>query len=107
MTTLAYDVSADERELLWSPRVSFGYARTEATVASYRARPTLSLKSRHEGGRWLIEECVTGIFGQGADALDAVNDFRRALREHLEVLERQPALSDALQFQLEYLRAHT
>jgi hypothetical protein len=47
----------------------------------------------------------TGIFGHGDDALGAIRDFQAAIVEHLDVLERRPALSNELAWQLDYLRA--
>jgi len=53
---------------------------------------------------WTVRNPETGIFGSGPDRDTAVKGFERALREHLDVLERQAELSDDLTAQLVYLR---
>lgn len=55
-------------------------------------------------GVWTVRDLETGIFGTGSERATALDDFEAALREHLDVLERQPALSEELQAQLRYLR---
>lgn len=55
-------------------------------------------------GIWTVRDLQTGVFGTGADRQAALEDFDAALHEHLDVLERQPSLSEALQGQLHYLR---
>jgi hypothetical protein len=55
-------------------------------------------------GHWTVRNPETGIFGSGPDRDAAVEDFERALREHLDVLGRQAELSDDLTAQLVYLR---
>jgi hypothetical protein len=64
-------------------------------------------------GRWTLQrtdegyiasDTLTGIFGFGSDANQAARDLVAALHEHRDVLERQDALSPALQEQLTYLR---
>lgn len=64
-------------------------------------------------GRWKLErteqgyigsDLLTGIFGFGRDANEAARDLVAALLEHRDVLERQEALSPALEEQLAYLR---
>lgn len=61
------------------------------------------LAEEHEGG-WTVRDIETGIFGTGSDMDAAVEDFSLALREHLDVLERQSALSEELEAQIRYLR---
>lgn len=48
----------------------------------------------------------TGIFGVGSSFKEAVEDFHVALREHFEVLQAQPALSEPLQIQLSVLQSY-
>ena len=55
-------------------------------------------------GYWTVRDPETGIFGSGATEAAAHEDFRRALAEHLDVLERQDSLSAELLAQLSYLR---
>jgi len=55
-------------------------------------------------GAWTVRDVATGIFGVGATMDEAYHDCLVAQREHLDVLERQPALSKDLAEQLEYLR---
>ena len=55
-------------------------------------------------GYWIVRDVETGIFGTGPDAAAAHQDLERALREHLDVLERQEELSSELTAQLAYLR---
>lgn len=55
-------------------------------------------------GLWTVRDLHTGIFGAGDDVDTATDDFHLALREHLDVLERQPDLSEGLEAQLRYLR---
>jgi hypothetical protein len=51
-----------------------------------------------------IEDPATGIFGAGADLDSAAQDFGEALRDHLDVLASDDALSPALRRQLEILQ---
>jgi hypothetical protein len=53
-----------------------------------------------------VSERQTGIFGVGSDPASAINDFRAALKEHLEVLESSESLSEELKHQLSILRRH-
>ena len=64
---------------------------------------TEEIAQQHDG-YWTIHDLMTGIFGSGADLESANEDFQRALREHLDVLTRQEALSPELSEQLEHLR---
>jgi hypothetical protein len=68
------------------------------------APPSLAVQVVHEKGRILVVERRTAIYGEGPTHLDAIRDFQRAIREHLDVLERQPELSPELADQLDYLR---
>ena len=60
---------------------------------------------RHDDDIWVVLDKETGIFGHGEDPLDALRDFDLAAAQHLDVLEQEPALSEELSRQLEYLRA--
>jgi hypothetical protein len=51
-----------------------------------------------------VADQETGIYGAGASPSEALDDFLRAVKEHLDVLERQELLSDDLTAQLRYLR---
>jgi predicted RNase H-like HicB family nuclease len=53
---------------------------------------------------WIVRDTETGIFGHGDTPSDALADFHRAAAQHLDVLEREPALSEELTHQYEYLR---
>jgi predicted RNase H-like HicB family nuclease len=53
-----------------------------------------------------VEDPMTGVFGAGDDLDAAIADFQAALRDHLEVLASEDALSPALQRQLELLRGY-
>ena len=55
-------------------------------------------------GRFTVSNPETGIFGVGDNPRAAFEDFERALREHLDVLSRQDALSEDLVVQLRYLQ---
>ena len=56
-------------------------------------------------GYWIVRDFETGIFGHGREPSDALADFHLAAVQHLDVLEQEPALSEELSRQLEYLRA--
>ena len=84
--------------------------QTSTWAASVRLIPedtdvtwTTEIAEEHDG-YWTIHDPVTGIFGSGPDRETAHADFERALREHLDVLERQHELSPELSSQLAYLR---
>jgi hypothetical protein len=53
---------------------------------------------------FIASDALTGIFGFGSQPIEAIKDLAAALLEHRDVLERQDALSPALQEQLDYLR---
>jgi hypothetical protein len=55
------------------------------------------------GESWAVWDRPTGIYGWGQTLTAAIADFRQAVHEHLDVLERQEALSDDLRWQLRYL----
>ncbi len=67
------------------------------------ARPSRWNFERTDGG-FIVSDRLTGIFGFGAEPIDAIHDLIAALAEHRDVLERQQALSPGLQDQLAYLR---
>jgi hypothetical protein len=55
---------------------------------------------------FVVSESETGIFGAGPDLPSALQDFRVALTDHLEVLEASKPLAEDLQRQLGFLRRH-
>lgn len=67
--------------------------------------PTLRVVVEHVGDMTVVREVAVGIYGVGPNIWDAWKDFRAAVQQHLDVLERQEALSDALAGQLAYLHA--
>jgi hypothetical protein len=75
------------------------------TVDADKMPPSFSTRFERGDGYWIVADRPTGIFGQGEDVLAAIQDFQAAVSEHLDVLERQAALSEELAWQLEYLRA--
>jgi hypothetical protein len=73
--------------------------------SSYRVSPPASqweLRVTENG--FIASDALTGIFGFGPEPIEAIKDLAIALVEHRDVLERQEALSPALQDQLDYLR---
>jgi hypothetical protein len=76
-----------------------------AAIAQHRVVSISSAEAIEEtDGVWTVRDLETGIFGSGDSELEALRDFRVALDEHRDVLERQPVLSDDLAAQLAYLR---
>src|SRR5262245_40138696 len=67
-------------------------------------RPVFDLVHERTETGWVVLDRATGIHGYGSDPLTAALDFRNAVREHLEMLERQQDLSEALEQQLRYVR---
>ena len=82
------------------PSSAIASAGQSRTVITWSAEAILE----EHGGRWTARDPETGIFGSGATPEAALGDFRRALREHLDLLTRQDALSGELAAQLAYLR---
>lgn len=54
-------------------------------------------------GTYLVEDPVSGIFGEGGAMSEAIEDFRAALVSHREELLSAERLSAHLQQQLQYL----
>jgi hypothetical protein len=77
----------------------------EGTSYSVRPPPAFQIVVEHGDGYTIIREANTGIFGSAPDIAEAFRDLRQAIAEHLDVLQRQPALSDELQWQLKYMQA--
>ena len=100
-------VAANERAVPVFPdqRVRYTWPETGDYAYSIRSGPSLNVRLQRENDHWIALEVETGIFGYGDDPLGAVDDFQTAIVEHLDVLERRPALSDDLAWQLDYLRA--
>ncbi|HVX32332.1 MAG TPA: hypothetical protein VHA80_04255 [Solirubrobacterales bacterium] len=92
----------------WGKHIGARYRSSAEYVAGtliYKAAPRiprLQLEATEDG--YIASDSMTGVFGAGPDADQAVRDLAVALREHRDVLERQDALSPALQEQLEHLR---
>ena len=79
-------------------------ARAVEVTYVLKAHPWFDIDIRREQDYWTVVDRETGIFGHGDDPLEALREFNRAAAEHLDVLERQPELSDELTDQLSYLR---
>lgn len=87
-------------------RLDVTYAAEASPGFSYLAGGlSFELDLQPAGDGWIVRDVPTGIFGQGDSFEDAAEDFGRAVREHLDVLSRQDALSDDLARQRDYLRA--
>jgi predicted RNase H-like HicB family nuclease len=70
----------------------------------FQGSPQFRVEVEREDQVWIVHDRVTGIHGAGETPSEALGDFQRAAMEHLDVLERQDALSEDLQAQLLYLR---
>jgi hypothetical protein len=82
---------------------------THAAVREFSGYQVIAPASRWklevtENG-FIVSDRLTGIFGFGAEPIEAIRDLADALVEHRDVLERQENLSAGLQEQLDYLRA--
>jgi predicted RNase H-like HicB family nuclease len=80
------------------------YRPVVAPDSHYPLSDRFEVRWERSGDSWIARDVPTGIFGHGPTVEAAVSDLQRALREHLDVLEREPALSEALAQQLAYLR---
>jgi hypothetical protein len=102
------DEQANERSAaaVLQPRYSYAH---EYSGYSYRMRsaPSFDLKAEYAPrGYWLVWNRPTGIFGEGDNLWEAVEDFERAAAGHLDVLEEErDTLPDGQLWQLDYLRA--
>jgi hypothetical protein len=103
MTAATASVTA---EMVAREVASGEYAPPQRPEFSYAIplRPGFDLDVDRAGGRWTLVDRETGIFGSGDDPSAAIRDFFRAVQEHLDVLQRQPELTDELTAQLTYLR---
>jgi hypothetical protein len=101
------DSSASERAVPVVPEQRVFYLHPETGYSSYgiSPAPSFAFEVRQGSGYWIVRDAETGIYGDAEDALGALKDFFRAVEQHLDVLERQDALSDALFRQRDYLRA--
>ena len=80
-------------------------ARRYSSWYIVHAEPRFALRfMRAEDKTWIVEDAASGVFGAGAGPLEAYHDFRRAVVEHVDVLERDEHLASGLVEQLEYLR---
>lgn len=98
----AVEVVAIPRRPIYPVFVQRGRERAASAV---HGAPSFAFEIEHEDGYWIVRDANTGIFGYGEDFAGAAADFQAAVVEHLDVLKRQPALSQGLSWQLEYLRA--
>ena len=98
--------SATDRDLIGDGEgASYGTpVRESAASYTVRSSPAFHLVLEPSGKTWTVIDRRTGIYGAGDTPIDALDDFRRAAMEHLDVLERQDSLSDDLTAQLQYLR---
>jgi hypothetical protein len=97
--------STMDRELLRSAP-PWRYRSDPAKYAGYSLEqsPSFHIDVHLSGETTTVVDRETGVFGIGASPREALDDFRRAVREHLDVLERQESLSDDLTAQFQYLR---
>lgn len=75
-----------------------------ANSYTVRSRPMFDLALERDAGMWIVSDRATAIHGSGETIPAALNDFRTAAAEHLDVLQRQDSLTAALTAQVEYLR---
>lgn len=81
------------------------YAPAPAGVGyTIRHRDSFALALSRNGEKWTVVDRVTGIFGVADSPTAALEDFRSAAEDHLDVLERQEALAEHLVAQRNYLR---
>lgn len=103
MTVTASALDRDLVGRVVGPRYS---SRARAVVTyTVTTTPHFRLIAELTGDTWTVSDRHTGIYGAGDTPSEALQDFRRAVTEHLDVLERQDVLSDDLAAQLRYLRA--
>ena len=102
--TVDADIAAPEIGLTPLEHRYHSIGKWQGPTYEVRPRPPLRIALEHEGSDVVVREVETGIFGVGPDHWAAFRDFSVALQEHVDVLERQDVLSDALHQQLEYLR---
>lgn len=97
--------SATDRDLLGHAEgAPYGPLSGDATCYVVHTRPHFDLVPGRTGDLWTVVDKVTGIHGVGEAPTDALADFWHAVAEHLDVLERQEALSEDLAAQRDYLR---
>jgi len=98
--------SGTEEQIVVGSTAGYSYASSFTPAEQYvlTARPGFHLMIEHEAECWVVSDPETGVHGAGDSPSDALADFLAAVAEHVDVLERQPALSDDLAAQLRYLR---
>ena len=98
--------ATDEGAVAYTEGVAYALLQGGSPEEHYvfRGRPQFRVEVEREGEVWIVHDRVTGIHGAGETPSDALGDFQRAVTEHLDVLERQDAISEDLQVQLLYLR---
>lgn len=111
--------AAAKRGAAFAPRSRTQDVQADVRHVTYRSQPegdptyevhpgaSFDVDYQRSGGCWVIWDRATGIYGSGERILDARKDFMQAVEQHLDVLERQAALSENLTWQLNYLRART
>jgi hypothetical protein len=99
--------SATEEQVITHVDVNtvYGSAFKPAEHYTVPARPGFALRVERDGDTWIIDDPLAGVHGAGQSPSEALRDFQAATLEHVDVLERQETLSDALCAQLKYLRA--
>jgi hypothetical protein len=104
MTTATIDTTATSA-FLKDPASDSPAVPPDPTGVTYavQALPPLELDWRRIDTGVVVRDVPTGIFGVGPDVSSALADAMVAVREHLDVLRRQPHLSADLRAQFEYL----
>lgn len=94
-------LSSPDYPLGGDPRAPGGDGTTYTVVQE----SDFDLEFHRADGQWIVTDAITGIFGHDELLSAALADFEQAAEQHLDVLDRQSALSPALREQLDYLRA--
>lgn len=107
MTAVTTSTSGNERVIATRTRGGVYRASADQNVTTYTvcAGPSFAIEVQLHAEQWTVRDRETGIFGVGATPSEAVADFSQAVREHVDVLQRQEMLSDDLAEQLRYLTA--
>jgi hypothetical protein len=100
-------LTSSESEFTVSQKLDLSVSRSKAVFSSAIGAMSSAMGGtlvEQAGSNWTATDLRTGVFGVGTDKESALEDLRVALDEHLDMLERQPELSQGLRAQLEYLR---
>ncbi len=103
-TAIERDSSATEQDIpVVLGRVSY---LPSAAPHAYTVQPgpRFDLVEERGDGYVVIHDVPSGIYGCGESPARAQADFKQAAHEHLDVLNRQPDLSEDLRWQRDYLR---